>query len=335
MKRLGWGDFAEIAGSIVVGYFLDDPSIPIDVAISKLAPQLADLQNRLEKLSDSIGEIEDFLNNLVPALRGVIDLDLTKQSMGKALGAYQDIQDIMSKPSTFANTDVQARLTRRLDAMHDEIMGTIGLLGGGMSSLYATASTFACYAKAYMAQQRLLDSKNRLLIWDTTFHRYYMDMIYRLTDAASIVSAGYDEQAKSIPCWATSTIPHFDALRQRWTESGITYQNQYFGGDYHNLFWLEINEIYPQRTSLMTTVKPGGVWIWEGAGLTGADAQHDYKDPATVAAANSFWKPLKSVFMEISNFRNGMGDFNAVRTRITQSCDTRDPAWYPHEMEVS
>jgi|SRR5215469_213885 len=332
LYRLGWGDFAEIAGSVVAGYFLDDPSIPIDVAIAKLAPQLADLQNRLEKIVDELSQIEDFLNNLLPAIRGVLDVSLTNESMGRALGAYQDIQDIMAKPSAFSDPKVQDRLTRRLESMHDEITGTIGLLNGGMSSLYATGSAFACYAKAYMAQQRLLEPRNRTLIWDTTFHRYYMDMIYRIVDAASVADQGYKVQMKTLPLGNVYRFdPSNNRSNNRWIESGLPIQDSYMGGDFHNLFRLHANEVYPKRTGLLTTFDAGMVhgWEWTGAELTGPSAQNLYKDPATVQAANSFWKQQKPTYLEIENFYAGMGDFKAVRTKIEQNCDTKNPAWYP------
>lgn len=316
MSRFGWGDFAELAGSVVLGYFLDDPSIPIDVALSKLGGQLSDLQNRLDKLSTAISEIEDFLNNLVPTLSGVFNDTLIRQSMGEALGAYQEIQDIISQPSTFQTPAVQAHLTSLLQDMHEKITGVLGITNGGMAGLFATNSAFACYVKAYMAQQRTLEPHQRKLIWDTTFHRFYIDMMYGLVDTAQNQAQSYKLQMQSMPL---NKIYRFDVGNKRWIDSGVSYQESYQGGDYHNLFYLAENPVLPQRVGLCSTYFRDAIrgWQWTGANFT-TPPPGLFQDPATVQAANSYWLLQKPLYLECRNFFDGMGDLTNVKSDITK-----------------
>jgi hypothetical protein len=81
--RFGLGDLAQIGESLVLGYALGDPSIPIDTALGTIGLQLGGLEGKLEELLTSIQEILDFLKNLVPAIQGVFREDLINLSMGK------------------------------------------------------------------------------------------------------------------------------------------------------------------------------------------------------------------------------------------------------------
>lgn len=328
MSRFGWGDLAEIAGSVVLGYFLDDPSIPIDVALSKLGNQLSDLQNRLDKITAAISEIENFLNTLVPTLSGVFNDTLIRQAMGEALGAYQEIQDVISQPSTFGTAAVQQHLTSLLQDMHEKITGVLGITKGGMAGLFATHSAFACYVKGYMAQQRILEPHQRKLIWDTTFHRFYIDGMYGLVNIAQNQADSYHQQMKSMPL---HKVYRFDVGGQKWIDSNVPYQDSYHGDDFHNLFYVAENPVLPQRVGLLSTYLHGMIqgWQWTGANYTTTPPPGLFKDPATVVAANCYWLQQKPLYLECRNFFDAMGDLTKVKAAIVQGCDTKDPKWYP------
>jgi hypothetical protein len=156
--------------------------------------------------------------------------------------------------------------------MHLDMTGVLGLTQGGMTGLYATSSGYSIYVQGYMAQQRVLAAKDRIPIWDTTFHKDYMNMIYGLLDTADSYTDTYTKQLQQMPL---NRACRFDGAQGAWIDSGIPYQESYSGGDFHNLFILSANPIYPKRTDLVSLKKRGLFpdWTWWGAGGTAQDSK--------------------------------------------------------------